>query len=185
VVEDQRGYYLLGYEPEKASFETGRHGALYHRVSIRVKRPGLQVRSRAGYYGVTDREVSKPPAIDALMRALETPLVPGQMGLRVTALPDADDARRPFVRVLLHVDGATVTLAGREASTTAAPSSPARRRPSRPPPQGPASPSQSAAACSCHPAWSRGATSSRSSCVTSPRRERRHARRDRSTSELR
>lgn len=118
VIEDQRGYYLLGYEPEAASFETGRHGPRYHRVSIRVKRPGLRVRSRAGYYGVADREVSKPPAADALLHALEAPLAPGQMGLRVTALPDADDARRPFVRVLLHVDGAPVTLAGREGGGT-------------------------------------------------------------------
>jgi VWFA-related protein len=120
VVEDQRGYYLLGYEPEAASFETGRHGARYHRVSVRMKRPGLRVRSRAGYYGIADREVSKPPAVDALMRAFETPLAPGQMGLRVTALPDADDARRPFVRVLLHVDGAAVTLADREGGGTQA-----------------------------------------------------------------
>jgi VWFA-related protein len=114
VIEDQRGYYLLGYQPAAASFEAGRHGARHHRVSVRMKRPGLSVRSRVGYYGVADRDVTRPPAVDALMRALETPLAPGQMGVRVTALPDADAARRPFVRILLHVDGAAVTLAARE-----------------------------------------------------------------------
>ena len=114
VIEDQRGYYLLGYQPAAASFEAGRHGARHHRVSVRMKRPGLSVRSRVGYYGVADRDVTRPPAVDALIRALETPLAPGQMGVRVTALPDADAAHKPFVRILLHVDGAAVTLAARE-----------------------------------------------------------------------
>ena len=41
---DQSGYYLLGYAaPSQA-------GARYHRVSVTVKRRGVHVRARSGYW---------------------------------------------------------------------------------------------------------------------------------------
>jgi hypothetical protein len=54
VVNDQTGYYLLGYSPQEGTFTTGKEK--YHRVSIHVKRPGLQVRTRAGFFSVPDSE---------------------------------------------------------------------------------------------------------------------------------
>jgi hypothetical protein len=114
VAEDQRGYYLLGYEPEASVFETGALGARFHRVSVRAKRPGLQVRTRAGFYGVADRPWSPPAPVGPLRTALESPFTSEQLGLHITALPDADNDRRPVVRVLLHVDGGDLRLAERE-----------------------------------------------------------------------
>jgi len=41
---DQSGYYLLGYAAPAGG------GARFHRVSVTVKRPGLRVRARSGYW---------------------------------------------------------------------------------------------------------------------------------------
>jgi VWFA-related protein len=50
VLDDLNSYYLLGYySPAKADGK-------YHRITVRVKRPGVQVRARAGYLA------AKPPA---------------------------------------------------------------------------------------------------------------------------
>jgi VWFA-related protein len=120
AADDQRGYYLLGYAPPAAAFESGRHGPRYHRIQVRVRRPGLTVRSRAGYYGVADPPASRASVVDTLQRALDSPLASGQMGLKVTALADADEARRPSVRVFLHVGGDAVKLTDREEGGTQA-----------------------------------------------------------------
>ncbi len=56
VLEDQAGYYLIGYQPAAGTFDpvTGRR--LFHSVKLRVKRPGLTVRSRSGFFGVADSD---------------------------------------------------------------------------------------------------------------------------------
>jgi VWFA-related protein len=57
VVNDQRAYYLVGFEPPKASFEKSSGRPKYHDIKLKVSRPHIQVRTRAGFYGVTDEEV--------------------------------------------------------------------------------------------------------------------------------
>jgi hypothetical protein len=47
IASDLRSYYLLGYTPQNESYD-GR----FHKISVRVRRPGVEVRSRAGYFAV-------------------------------------------------------------------------------------------------------------------------------------
>jgi VWFA-related protein len=54
ILEDLAGYYLIGYEPSRETFE----GGGYHEVDVKVKRPGLKVRSRNGFFAVTDEQVA-------------------------------------------------------------------------------------------------------------------------------
>lgn len=54
ILEDLAGYYLIGYEPAPGTFE----GGGFHDVAIRMKRPGLKVRSRKGFFAVTDEQVA-------------------------------------------------------------------------------------------------------------------------------
>jgi VWFA-related protein len=48
ILDDQRGYYLIGYQPEDGTFEAGPER--YRRIKVRLKRPGLKVRTRTGFY---------------------------------------------------------------------------------------------------------------------------------------
>ncbi|HET6898315.1 MAG TPA: VWA domain-containing protein, partial [Vicinamibacteria bacterium] len=63
IVDDLSGYYLIGYVPEQATFELSPGPPRFHKVKVEVKRPGLKVRSRKGFYGVTDEAVAQasPP----------------------------------------------------------------------------------------------------------------------------
>lgn len=51
VLDDQRGYYLIGYQPEPGTFGTDTRGR-FRNVKVRVTRPKVHVRTRAGFYGV-------------------------------------------------------------------------------------------------------------------------------------
>ena len=57
IVDDLSSYYLLGY------YSSGKLDGRFHSISVRVKRPGIQVRARRGYLAAT------PAAIAATARA--------------------------------------------------------------------------------------------------------------------
>jgi VWFA-related protein len=59
VMEDQRSYYLIGFEPPKSAFSKSRGRPRFHGIELTVDRPGVRVRTRAGFYGVTDDDVRK------------------------------------------------------------------------------------------------------------------------------
>jgi len=50
IMADQRGYYLIGYQPEAGtlSFKSDQQ---FRRIKIKVKPKGLKIRTRAGFYG--------------------------------------------------------------------------------------------------------------------------------------
>ena len=53
IVEDQRSYYLIGFEPPRSMFsKSGK--PKFHKIKLKIDRPGVRVRTRAGFYGVTD-----------------------------------------------------------------------------------------------------------------------------------
>jgi VWFA-related protein len=63
VLDDQAGFYLLGYVPSEDTFKPGDDGPRFHKVKVKVKRSGLQVRSRKSFYGVADVEPVPVPAV--------------------------------------------------------------------------------------------------------------------------
>jgi VWFA-related protein len=50
IMADQRGYYLIGYQPEAGTLHA-HSDREFRRVKIKVKPKGLKVRTRAGFYG--------------------------------------------------------------------------------------------------------------------------------------
>jgi VWFA-related protein len=76
VVRDTSAYYLVGYNSSLA-VPDGR----FHEIKIKLKRPGLQVRSRKGYWAPTAEEAAKasappkptpPPAVERALSSVET-----------------------------------------------------------------------------------------------------------------
>jgi VWFA-related protein len=106
AADDQNGYYLIGYEPGESTFSKTEGGKAFHKLSVRVKRSDLVVRSRTGFYGVTDAEARAVPRAQGaqLLRAAMSPF--GADGLRLSLAPVfADDAQNgPHVNCLLHFD---------------------------------------------------------------------------------
>jgi len=106
IREDNSRYYLLGYYPA----DNARNGK-YHTLDVRVRKPGVSVRARAGYLALRKGAIPGGPPADtkhmppALQEALTSPLpVPG---LRLTAFAAAfsGTAANALVTVVLQADG--------------------------------------------------------------------------------
>ena len=57
IVRDTSAYYLIGYN----SSQTPTDGK-FHEIKVRVKRPGVQVRARKGYWALTAEETARATA---------------------------------------------------------------------------------------------------------------------------
>jgi VWFA-related protein len=88
VLEDQEGYYLIAYKPDASTFQTQNGSRGYHKIQVKVMRPGLHVRSRVGFLGATDEETR--PRLDTpeaqLRAAMLSPFNASDVRLRLTAL---------------------------------------------------------------------------------------------------
>ena len=77
MMRDSSAYYLLGYTSAQSPTD-GR----FHEIEVRVKREDVRVRSRKGYWAVTERDVERalrteeeapPRAVDLALSALAAP----------------------------------------------------------------------------------------------------------------
>ncbi len=112
VVEDQKGFYLIGYRPGDATFKAVDGRAQFHDIKVRVKRPGLRVRSRLGFYGTAEDATPPTPRTrgDSLFAALTSPFSSGEIPLRLTTLFLNEKKAGTVVRSLLHLDAAPVSF---------------------------------------------------------------------------
>ena len=113
MLDDQRGYYLIGYRPDDSTFDpkTGRRN--YHTLTVKVKgRPGLKVRYRSGFYGITDKELRPDLSTrgQQLLKALSSPFASAGIKLNLTSLFGNDQQVGSFVRSLLYIDGQDLTF---------------------------------------------------------------------------
>ncbi|HEX8072829.1 MAG TPA: VWA domain-containing protein [Pyrinomonadaceae bacterium] len=107
VMEAQRGYYLLGYNPSGDTFDRR-----FHQLKVRVKRGGLTVHTREGFYGYADEAArpAAPGARDQLTAALTSPFGGGDVEVRLTTLFSHEPTAGSFLRALLHVDARALTF---------------------------------------------------------------------------
>lgn len=112
VMEDQSGYYLIGYRPDESTFDPRTGQRRFHKISVKVKRPGLQVRSRSGFYGITDERAVpvRRTRDEQLIGALVSPFNSNGVNLRLTSLFGNDPRMGSFVRSLLYIDASQLTF---------------------------------------------------------------------------
>ncbi len=110
VITDASNYYLLGYHPPASTFDSKTGGETFHSLQVKVKRAGLHVRSRSGFFGVPGTFRAPMPEINnaAITHALLSPFVSGDIHLRLTSL--FSNVGSPFITTLLYVDGKDVTF---------------------------------------------------------------------------
>ncbi len=101
VYEDSQGYYLIGFRPREETFDEK-----FHHISVKVKRDGFTVRTRKGFYGVTDdvahAAMQKSP--NTITEALRSPFGASQMTVRLNSLfTDTNDAG-PLLRISIYVN---------------------------------------------------------------------------------
>jgi VWFA-related protein len=112
ISDDMRGYYVIGYTPPDDTFAARGRTPRFHPVSVKVKRPGVRVRTRKGFLGVSDPERTPPPDTpqQALLDAAMSPFAVSDIPVRATLIPGYDARGVPSVRALLHIDPRALTF---------------------------------------------------------------------------
>ncbi len=97
VMAESAAYYLLGVSPPPRTPD-----GKFHPIQVRVNRGNLDVRTRKGYYDLTDAErQAKAAAGDAAMIA--DPLQQTTFPLSLSVAPLADAGRRPALALSLAI----------------------------------------------------------------------------------
>jgi VWFA-related protein len=107
VLEDQNGYYLIGYRPASETFDRK-----LHKIQVRVKRGGFTVRTRAGHYGVTEEKAPVGPTAerDRMNKALISPFGASEIAVRVNALFADHPVQGSLLRSFVVVDAKDLTF---------------------------------------------------------------------------
>jgi VWFA-related protein len=99
VFRENSSYYLLGFRPT-----SGMQDGRFRKITVKVSRPGLEVRTRAGYYAARAEKPAKPstkPAPTAVERALSSGLPTGDVPLSLSAVATPVTGRKdPAVAIV-------------------------------------------------------------------------------------
>lgn len=110
VLDDQKSYYLIGYQPDASMFDPAQ--SRFNRLTVKVKGSGLRVRYRSGFYGIKDEDRKAPANTpeQQVMQALISPFASSDISLRLTPLVGNDAKSGSFVRALVHVQAKDLTF---------------------------------------------------------------------------
>ena len=106
VVDDQQGYYLLGYVPDSSTFSA--RNPKFHSLTVRVKREGLRVRSRRGFVGQAETQADTP--VNRMLAAVTSPFAGGDIRLRLSSFFRQIDSLGSAVLSMMHVDARDIAF---------------------------------------------------------------------------
>jgi VWFA-related protein len=114
VLNDSNGYYLLGFAPPEEAFERYGNGTpKFNKITIKVRRPGLHVRSRSGFFGESGSGESTPPGQGGeLLTALDSPFRSDGVGVDVKCSFMKAGRNLPSIRASMIVRAQDLTLEG-------------------------------------------------------------------------
>ncbi|MBX7220167.1 MAG: VWA domain-containing protein [Blastocatellia bacterium] len=103
VLEEQRGYYLLGYvltNPADGDWLKA------HRLAVRVKRPELTVRTRNGFYTkpAEPERLTETTSLTQMIDSILSPFATSQLHTQVTCVHGLGKENKPFVRTYVWLD---------------------------------------------------------------------------------
>jgi len=107
IVEDQSGYYLLGYRPSDETFNRR-----FHHIKAKVKRSGMTLRTRFGFFGVTEEEADKArlTAGDTTNLALASPFRTQGINVEMSSFFANDKGPGSVVRSFVYINTKDVTF---------------------------------------------------------------------------
>jgi VWFA-related protein len=112
ILDDQQGYYLIGYKPDESTFVTVNGQAKLHHLRVNIKRPGeYNVRTRSGFYGRTDEaKVENLTPSQQLGNALTSPFSASDIQLKLTSIFANSKPAGSLLQSFLHVKASDLTF---------------------------------------------------------------------------
>jgi VWFA-related protein len=113
VVDNGDGYYLIGYQPDAKTIAEMQSGnAKYHNIRLRVKKPGMHVRTRSRFFSTPENVASLDPMDRkaSIEDAMRSPFTSGAMRVRLTALFSQTKNEQPCINALLHFGTSQLTF---------------------------------------------------------------------------
>jgi len=112
ITADVRDYYVIGYEPDPSTFVGQENRPRQHTITVKTRRPGLRVRSRRTFVGVSDPKLrtTEPTPAESLVRAAMSPFTEGTIELGATSLTGYSPQVGSFVRTVLRLDTRALTF---------------------------------------------------------------------------
>jgi VWFA-related protein len=107
VLEDQSGYYLLGYRPTDETFNRE-----FHQIKARVKRSGLSVRTRFGFWGVSEEDVKRATLStgDETNLALASPFGAQDLEFELQSFFTNNQTDGSLVRSFIYLDASALAF---------------------------------------------------------------------------
>jgi VWFA-related protein len=109
IVRDNSGYYVLAYYPP-----SDKRDGKFHKIEVRVTRPGLTVRSRRGYVSPRGNRPNPKPADKGpspeLLEALNSPIQVSGLTMHVFAAPFKGTAPNASVAFGVELRGRDLSL---------------------------------------------------------------------------
>jgi len=107
ILVDQSGYYLLGYRPTEETFNRR-----FHHIKAKVKRSGLTLRTRFGFFGVTEEDATRRPLTtqDETNLALISPFRAQDLELEMTSFFANGKAEGSLVRSFIYLEASQLTF---------------------------------------------------------------------------
>jgi VWFA-related protein len=106
IMQDQQGYYVIGFRPDESTAANA--VKRLHALNVKVKRSGMRVRSRTGYFGINfeNRAAQRPRTrTEQFREALTSPFASGDINIQLTSLfGDEPKSGGSYLRSLLHID---------------------------------------------------------------------------------
>jgi VWFA-related protein len=117
IMEDQSGYYLIGYRPTEETFNRR-----FHHINAKVKRSGMTLRTRFGFYGISEDEANrgKRTVRDLTNLALISPFAAQDVNVDISSFFASDKTGVAVVRSFVYIDAKDMTFTpenGRQKTT--------------------------------------------------------------------
>jgi VWFA-related protein len=104
ALDEQAGYYLLGYVPDADTFDASKRK--FNKFEVKLKQPGLKVSYRSGFFS-SDPSNGIRPQLNAekqINDSLMSPFAQNDISLNINALYANDPTQGPYIRSFLHID---------------------------------------------------------------------------------
>lgn len=108
VVRDNSSYYVLAYYPP-----TNKSDGKFHRIEVKVNRPGVEVRARRGYAAPKGKQAGKPKTggmPQEMYEAINSPLQMSGLTMRVFAAPFKGPQPNASVLIGIELSGRDLSL---------------------------------------------------------------------------